>query len=145
MNSNHVIVTNFSNIIYSDNFIELIMFFMLSMMTRTMNTLRETFKDNIYVLLMYQVVLNLFYTYIVVLFVLFLFQSEFMIQYQDFTNLLVLVLLTVAVFTKRETKVKFFYFIVDYVANIATVIIDHKINTKETIDEPNTNRTDKVD
>jgi len=126
MNNSHVIVTNFSTMIYSDNFIELVLFLILSMLTRTFSTLKNAYKKNIYVLLVYHIILNLFYTYIIVLFVLFLFQLEFMVQYKDITNLLALNLLIIAVFTSRETKIK----IIEYIVGIVVGIINFKIHSK---------------
>ena len=145
MNNSHTIVTNFSTMIYSDNFIELVLFLILSMLTRTFNTLKEAYEENIYVLLMYQIVLNLFYTYIIVLFVLFLFQLEFMIQYKDITNLIALILLIVAVFTSRETKVKFFKYVFNTIAKIINLKIESNFDTKGDSDGDNGNRTNRVD
>ena len=96
------------------------------MLTRTFSTLKNAYKKNIYVLLVYHIILNLFYTYIIVLFVLFLFQLEFMVQYKDITNLLALNLLIIAVFTSRETKIK----IIEYIVGIVVGIINFKIHSK---------------
>jgi len=118
---------NLSGFNFQDNFVQIGIFIFLSTIMRLLSTLKDEFEDNIYILLVYQTALNLFYTYIIILFVIFLFQINFMVQYKDFNNLIGLILLVFAVFTSRETKIAFFRYIVK--------IITFKVNKKIGIDD----------